>query len=140
MTAWLLDTNVVSELRKPKPSKRVIAFLEAQSEATLHLSTIKLAEIRFGIARQTDPGLRADLERWLETEVRPLFHRRILDVTEDVILRWRILVEEARQTRYTPPEPDFLIAAIARQHDLTVVTRDVHVFERCGTPVLNPWR
>lgn len=140
MTFWLLDTNVVSELRKPRPSRRVIAFLDAQAEGSLHISICTIAEILYGIDRQPDPGLRADLARWLETDVRPLFERRILALSEDVMLRWRIMIEKARQARYTPPEPDFLIAATAAHHGLTVVTRDVRAFERCGVAVRNPWK
>ena len=118
----------------------MIAFLDAQAEASLHISVITIAEILYGIDRQANPARRADLARWLATDIRPLFERRILALTEDVMLRWRLMIEDARQARYTPPEPDFLIAATASHHGLTVVTRDIRVFERCGVAVLNPWR
>lgn len=140
MTSWLLDTNVVSELRKPRPSQRVSAFIREQAKVSLHISVITIAEILYGIDRQADPDIRADLTRWLAVDVRPLFEGRVLALSEHVMFRWRIMIAEAKQARYTPPEPDFLIAATAVHYGLTVVTRDIRGFARCSVAVLDPWR
>ena len=87
--AWLLDTNILSELRRPRPEPRVSTFIAAQPLDLLYVSTVTFAEIRFGIELLTDPGRRADLNTWFTTTVRPLFAERVLEVTEDVLLEWR---------------------------------------------------
>lgn len=139
MTAYLLDTNVVSELRKPAPHPGVVAFVAAQPEERLFLSEVTFAEIRFGIEQLADPERRAALTAWLNTALRPLFARRTLAVTEDVILRWRLMVEAGRRRGHTFGQPDLFIAAIAAEAGLTVVTRDTTHFDAAGVPVFNPW-
>ena len=81
MSGWLLDTNVVSELRNARPDHRVKAWSDAQALDRLFLSTVTLAEIRYGIERQTDPLFRAALDTWLDRELRPWFGARILRST-----------------------------------------------------------
>jgi predicted nucleic acid-binding protein len=139
VSGWLLDTNVLSELRRPKPERRVVAFVAAQPLGTLHLSVVTLAEIRFGIELVADPAKRADLSDWLARTVRPLFEQRILEITEDVMVRWRLLVEEGRRVGHTFSQPDLIIAATALEHGLTVVSRDTSEFVQARVPVLNPW-
>ncbi|MDP4024218.1 type II toxin-antitoxin system VapC family toxin [Methylobacterium sp. NEAU 140] len=138
--AWLLDTNILSELRRPKPERRVIDFVVAQPLDRLHVSSVTLAEIRFGIERLDDGTRRADLTDWLTTRVRPMFAGRILPVSEDVMLRWCLLVDEGRRSGHTFSQPDLLIAATALLHGLTVVTRNVSDYARARVPILNPWR
>ncbi len=139
MTGWLLDTNVLSELRRPKPDQRVVAFVAAQPLQDLFISAVTLAEIRFGIEMVADAQRRADLVQWLSSKVRPLFEQRVLQVSEDVMLKWRLMVEDGRRADHTFSQPDLIIAASAAHYGLTVVTRDVSDFERAKVPVLNPW-
>ncbi|MCQ4188054.1 type II toxin-antitoxin system VapC family toxin [Methylocystis suflitae] len=139
MSGWLLDTNVLSELRRPRPNAKVVAFVAAQPLDRLYVSVVTFAEIRFGIELVTDPARRGELQDWLTLKVRPLFSQRTLPVSEDVMLKWRLLVEEGRKTRYTFSQPDLIIAATALLHGLTVVTRDTGDFEKARTPVVNPW-
>lgn len=139
MTGWLLDTNVLSELRRPKPDQRVVAFVGSQPLEDLFISTVTLAEIRFGIEMVSDAGRRADLVDWLANKVRPLFEQRVLQVSEDVMLKWRLMVEDGRRAGHTFSQPDLIIAASAAHYGLTVVTRDVSDFDRAKVPVLNPW-
>ena len=77
----------------------------------LYVSTVTLAEIRFGIERVTDATRRAELHAWLTHKVRPLFAQRVLDVYEDVLFKWRLLVEEGRKSGHTFSQPDLFIAA-----------------------------
>jgi predicted nucleic acid-binding protein len=140
LTGWLLDTNVISELRRPRPEKRVLAFVASQPLGSLYVSVVSLAEIRFGIELASDPALRTELSDWLTHKLKPMFENRALPVGEDVIVKWRLLVEEGRKRRHTFSQPDLFIAATALHHGLTVVTRDTREFERAGVPVLNPWR
>ena len=137
--AWLLDTNVLSELRRPRPEPRVVAFVADRPLEQLFVSSVTLAEIRFGIERLAEPNRRAELNEWLTHKVRPMFEHRVLQVTEDIMLKWRLLVEVGRKTGHVFSQPDLLIAATAIQHNLTVVTRDRSDFDKAGVPVLNPW-
>src|SRR5664280_3283078 len=135
--AWLLDTNVLSELRRPKPEPKVVAFVADRPLGQLYISVITLAEFRFGSELVAEPNRRAELNEWLTHKVRPMFEQRVLQVTEDIMLKWRLLVEVGRKTGHVFSQPDLLIAATAIQHDLTVVTRDRSDFDKAGVPVLN---
>jgi hypothetical protein len=136
---WLLDTNVLSELRRPKPEPRVVAFVAACLLEQLHISVVTLAEIRFGIELVADPNRRAELNKWLAHNVRPMFDGRVLQVTEEIMLKWRLLAEEGRKAGHTFSQPDLIIAATAIHHGLTVVTRDRSDFDRARVSVVNPW-
>ena len=140
MTGWLLDTNVLSELRRPKPNQKVVAFVASKPLDLLFVSAVTFAEIRFGIEGVTDATRRAELNDWLAHKVRPMFEGRALAVTEDVMFKWRLLVEDGRKTGHTYSQPDLIIAATALHHGLTVVTRDTSDFKKARVPVLNPWR
>ena len=139
MTAWLLDTNVLSEIRRPKPDRRVVSFVASQPLDFLYVSAVTLAEIRFGIEMQSDANLRAALSDWVSHKIRPMFEQRVLPVSEDVIQKWRLLVEDGRKAGHTFSQPDLFIAATALQHGLTVVSRDVTDYARARVPIFNPW-
>lgn len=139
MTGWLLDTNVLSEIRRKKPHRKVVAFVRQQRLELLYISTVTLAEIRFGIELLTDANRRAELHAWLTHTVRPLFEQRVLDVDENVLFKWRLLVEEGRKSGHTYSQPDLFIAATALHHGLTVVSRDTGEYQRTGADVFNPW-
>ena len=139
MTGWLLDTNILSELRRNRPEPKVVAFIGQQPLDQLYVSVVTFAEIRFGIELINDAGRRAKLQDWLTLRVRPLFSQRTLEVSEDVMLKWRLLVETGRKSGHTFSQPDLIIAATALHHGLTVVTRDTRDFDRAGAQVLNPW-
>ena len=139
MTGWLIDTNVISELRKPRPEERVVSFVSRQPLDSLFISTVTFAEIRFGIEKLNDPARRAQIAAWLENEMRPLFEGRILPLSEDILLKWRLIFEQGRKQGHTFSHPDVLIAATATHHGLTVVSRDTRDFIAAGVRVLNPW-
>jgi predicted nucleic acid-binding protein len=139
LTGWLLDTNILSELRRPKPERKVLAFVTAQPLELLYVSAVTFAEIRFGIELVADAGRRAELNDWLAHKVRPMFEQRVLAITEDIMFKWRLLVEDGRKARYTFSQPDLIIAATALHHGLTVVSRDVSDYQKARAPVLNPW-
>lgn len=137
--AWLLDTNVLSELRRPKPEPKVVAFVSGCALDQLHISAVTLAEIRFGIELVNEPNRRVELSDWLTHKVRPMFDQRVFQITEDIMLKWRILVEEGRKIGHTFSQPDLIIAATAIHHGLTVVTRDRSDYDKAHVPVMNPW-
>lgn len=138
--AWLLDTNILSEIRRLKPEPKVLAFIADATLGQLYISVVTLAEFRFGIhLLNQGSALRAELKQWLTHTIRPMFDQRVLPVTEDVILRWRILLEEGRKAGHTYSQTDLFIAATALHHGLTVVTRDRSDYDKARVPVFNPW-
>ena len=139
MTAWLLDTNVLSELRRPKPHPKVVEFVSGQPLDALYVSVVTFAEIRFGIEIVKDVSRRLELNDWLEHKLRPMFEDRVLEITEDIMLKWRLMVEEGRKAGHTFAQPDLIIAATALQHGLTILSRDTSEYEMANVPVLNPW-
>jgi hypothetical protein len=139
VSEWLLDTNVLSELRRAKPEPKVLAFIASQPLERLYISTVTLAEIRFGIELVTDAARRAELHGWLTLKVRPMFEQRVLPVSEDVMFKWRLLVDDGRKIGHTFSQPDLIIAATALQHGLTLVSRNTSDFEKARMPIVNPW-
>ena len=137
--SWLLDTNILSELRRPRPEPRVVAFVTGCPLPQLYISVVTLAEIRFGIELIGEPGRRAALNDWLTHRVRPMFEGRMLPLSEEVMLKWRLLVEEGRKAGHTYSQPDLMIAATALHNGLTVVTRARSEYGMAQVPVLDPW-
>jgi hypothetical protein len=115
---------VISELRRPNCDARVKAWSDSLNPASLFLSRVTIAEIRYGIERlpAADASRKRRLESWLTDELRPWFSDRLLDVNEDVFVIWRRLMEQGKEMRHTFPQPDLFIAATAILHDLCVVT------------------
>jgi len=139
VSGWLLDTHVISELRRPRPSARVRNFVAGQRLEDSFVSTVAFAEIRYGTETVGDPIRRAELNDWLLNRVRPMFDQRVFEVSEDVMFKWRLLVEDGRKVGHTFSQPDLIIAATALQHGLTVVTRDTGDYKHARVPLLNPW-
>ena len=103
------------------------------------MSVVTLAELRFGIELVNEISRRSALHDWLTHRVRPMFEGRVLPIDEEILLRWRILVEEEERSDTTFSQPDLLIAATAIQHGLTLVTRDRSGYDKARMPLLNSW-
>lgn len=131
---YLLDTNVVSELRKPRPHGAVLAWVEGVADADLHLSAVTLGEIQAGIelTREQDAGKAAELEAWLD-QVAATYN--ILPLDAACFRIWARLMHRQSDSVYE----DAMIAACALAHALTVVTRNVADFRRFRVPLLNPF-
>jgi len=137
---FLLDTNVVSELRKAPRGRAdpgVVAWAQSVPSSSLYLSVISLLELEQGVLQlqRRDPAQGAILRRWLAEQVLPAFQGRVLAVDVPVVLRCAALHVPDRRA-----ERDSLIAATALVHGLTVVTRNVADFEDSGVVLLNPWQ
>ena len=139
MTGFLLDTNVISELIKPKPAPSVVNWVDSTDENLLYLSVLTLGEIRKGIAGLAKRARRGALESWLETELRPRFAGRILPVDEAVADRWGVIAAAAAAAGTPVPAIDGLLAATALHHHLALVTRDAADVARTGARVFNPF-
>jgi len=135
----LLDTNVISEPLKLAGDVGVLSWIDAQMIDTLFLSTITLAELRFGIAA-LPPGKRQDtLQTSLEQRVLTLFAGRILPFDEAASGAYATIRARARAGGVAIANADGYIAAIAQSHGLMVATRDTSPFEAAGLKVINPW-
>jgi hypothetical protein len=140
MPGFLLDTNVVSELMKPRPDPRVEAWVDATPEVLLHLSVITLGEVRKGIDLLPDRSRRrAALLSWLERDVRVRFQERLLVFDDEVAERWGQIEALARKRGLTLPTVDAQLAATALHHGLTFATRNAEHVGPAGVPVFNPW-
>jgi toxin FitB len=135
----LLDTNVISEPLKLAGDVGVLTWIDAQSIETLYLSTISLAELRFGIAA-LPPGKRKDtLHASFEQRILPLFVGRILAFDAAASEAYAVLRARARAQGQAIATADGYIAATAASHGLMVATRDASPFEAAGLTVINPW-
>ncbi|MBI3156406.1 MAG: type II toxin-antitoxin system VapC family toxin [Burkholderiales bacterium] len=131
---YLLDTNVVSELRKPRPHGGVLSWIGAAEDAHLHVSVVTLAEIQAGIeiTREQDEPKAAEIERWLDL-VSASYN--VLPMDAVTFRTWARLMHRRSDTVYE----DAMIAATARVHDLTVVTRNVGDFAAFGVRWFDPF-
>ena len=135
----LLDTNVVSEPLKLTGDRGVLKWIDAQIIETLYLSTISLAELRFGIAALAPDKRRDTLQTSLEQRILPLFAGRILPFDAAASEAYAVLRARARTEGKAIAPADGYIAATAKSHGLIVATRDVGPFEAAGLTVINPW-
>ena len=135
----LLDTNVISEPLKLAGDAKVLAWLDAQMIETLYLSTISLAELRFGIANLPAGKRKDTLHKNLEQRILPLFAGRILPFDEATTEAYAMLRALARGQGKAIATADGYIAATAIRHGLMVATRDTTPFEAAGLTVINPW-
>jgi predicted nucleic acid-binding protein len=134
--SYLIDTNVLSELRSRKANANVVAWVRARPRQALYLSVLSLGEIRKGIEAVADPAFRQTLTDWLEVQLPDWFVGRLLGIDAQVADRWGRVQASAGRTL---PAIDGLLAATALQHDLTLVTRNTKDFAGLSVPLVNPW-
>ena len=139
MSGFLLDTNCISELVRPKPEPRVINWMETADEEMLYLSVLTVGEIRKGLAGLDQGKRRTQLETWLEVELQARFAGRIVPIDTGVADRWGWLAAEAKRKGKGLSIIDGLLAATALHHNLTVVSRNANDFVNTPVPFLNPW-
>ena len=139
MSGFLLDTNCVSELIRPRPEPGVVGWMRAVDESLLYLSVLTLGELRSGAAALPQSKRRTYLEGWLELDVRVRFSGRILAIDDMVADRWGWLTAEAERKGRPLAAVDGLLAATALEHNLTIVSRNVRDFAHTHVPILNPW-
>ena len=137
---FLLDTNVISELMKPRANRRVAQWVDSTSEDLLFLSVITIGEVRKGIdlLSEADPR-RAALQSWLDHDLRVRFAGRLLPFDDGVAERWGQLEALAKLRRQTVPTIDAQLAATALHHVLTFATRNTAHLRQTGVSLFNPW-
>jgi toxin FitB len=140
VSGFLLDTNVISELVKPRPEPTVTRWVDATDEDLLWLSVLTFGEIRKGIDSLPDvSSRRVSLETWLDRELPLRFAGRILSIDQAVADRWGGITAKALAAKSPVPVIDGLLAATALQHNLTLVTRNTRDVAITGVSVFNPW-
>jgi predicted nucleic acid-binding protein len=139
VTGFLLDTNVISELVKPKPDDRVRRWIEETDESILFLTVLTLGEIRKGVERLRSGRRRGRLESWLQVDLPSRFQDRILPIDAAIADRWGRISAIATAKGKPVPVIDGLLAATAIHHNLTLVTRNSSDVSGTGVATLNPW-
>jgi predicted nucleic acid-binding protein len=137
--SFLLDTNVVSEWVKPHPDRNVVAWLAAVDEDRVFISVVTLAELRYGIERMTPGSRRKRLAEWLRDDLPLRFEGRVLSIDPPVADAWGKVVARSEAAGRPIGAMDAFIAATARAHVLTLVTRNVSDFEASIKAIINPW-
>ncbi len=134
---YLLDTNILSETIRPKPERRVTAWLESLPQDHLYLSVLTLGEIRRGIGKLQEGRKRRKLVHWLETELVTWFQSRLVPIDAEIAAKWGHITAIVKRPL---PAVDSLIAASALTHNLTLVTRNLSDFKDIpALDILNPW-
>jgi toxin FitB len=134
--SYLVDTNVLSELRRKQPDAQVVQWFAGRPAGNLYLSVLTLGEIRKGVEALPDQVRKLALLDWLETDLPSFFAGRILPVDQAVAERWGCMQAKAGRPL---PAVDSLLAATAQHHGLMLVTRNVRDVEGLGVDLINPW-
>ncbi|HUE51576.1 MAG TPA: type II toxin-antitoxin system VapC family toxin [Terriglobales bacterium] len=136
---FLLDTNIISELVKAKPSPSVTKWINSTDESLLYLSVLTLGEIRKGITSLPDATRRVALEAWLDHDLVLRFSGRVLSIDHPVADRWGRIAGSVAALKSPLPVIDGLLAATALHHELIFVTRDTTHVAVSGVSAFNPW-
>ena len=139
MSGFLLDTNIISELIKPKPEAKLTEWVESADEDLLYLSVLTIGEIRKGIVTMEQGRRRIALQSWLETDLKPRFSGRVLAIDEATADRWGAITGDTAAQGITVPVVDGLLAATALQYNLTLVTRNTKNLTGTNVQAFNPW-
>ena len=136
---YLMDTCVISEIIKPKPSSKVIKWLRSCQDENLFLSSLTIGEIQKGISKLPDSRKRNKLQKWMDTELIRRFDKRVLVIDIKVAQKWGEIQASSEITGTKMPVIDSFIAATGLVYDMTVVTRDTSGMEKSGARLFNPW-
>jgi len=135
----LLDTNVLSEVRRPAPDSKVLAWLDTIDEDRAFISVASIAELRRGIALMDDGRRRDALTAWLAEDPPARFAGPILPIDPGIAERWGDLMAQARRSGFALSVMDGFFAATALDRELVLATRNTKDFAPLGVPLLNPW-
>jgi toxin FitB len=136
---YLLDTCLISELVAKQPNQKVLDWLDTQVPETLYLNVITIGEIAKGTSKLTPSKRKESLTKWLNETLPNRFENRILNIDIPTIMLWGNLVGQLELLGRPLPVMDSLIAAIALQNSLSLVTRNENDFAGTGVVIVNPW-
>lgn len=135
----LLDTCVISELVKSEPSANLLQWFSSQDEDALYLSVLSMGELERGVEKLPTSRRKTRLSQWVRQDLAKRFEGRLLSLDLQVAQRWGAMVGASERKGRPLPVIDSLIAATAIVHGLSVVSRNVADFERCGVTCVDPW-
>ncbi|MCU0600232.1 MAG: type II toxin-antitoxin system VapC family toxin [Desulfobacterales bacterium] len=136
---YLLDTCVISELAKPKASKKVVDFVSKENEENLYISTLTFGELIKGIEKLPESAKKDELYAWVENDLKERFGMRIIDINVGIAETWGKIQAAAEKKGNPMPAIDSLIAATGIALNLIVVTRNVADMVQSGVALFNPW-
>jgi tRNA(fMet)-specific endonuclease VapC len=136
---YLFDTCVVSELISRNPNDTVLRWVSQQNEKQVYLSVVTIGEIQHGIEKLADGKRKENLTKWLEEDLMTRFKGRILDIDVNVMMQWGRIVAGLERISKPMPVMDSIVAAVAIEHNLHLVTRNVKDFENLDLHIVNPW-
>lgn len=140
MTAWLLDTNVASELMRDRPDAAVAAWAGRQPLSAVFISVLTLAEYDKGVANLPEDDPKRTQYSAKRDGLQAQYARRVLSVSDPIVRRWGVITGDVRRrTGHPPPVIDTLLAATAIEHGLTFVTRNIRDVRLSGAAVFDPW-
>lgn len=137
--AFLIDTSVVSETVRPKPEPKVLAWVEQRNPAELFLASPTVGELMRGARKIKEEARTNTYERWIENDLSEQFEGRILPFDDKAARIWGRLMGDGDRKGHTPAAADAQIAAIAIEHGLVLVTRNVRDFQNFDLAITNPW-
>ena len=137
--SYLIDTCCISELVKKKPNPNVLKWFADQDEISMYLSVITFGELRKGIEKLPDSKKKKELNQWVKEDLYHRFKNRVFNINMEEVNRWGKILATAEKNGKPLPAIDSLIAATARVHDLSIVTRNTQDMEGSGVEVFNPW-
>jgi toxin FitB len=136
---YLLDTCVISEIIRPKPSSKITKWIKNEDESNFFLSVLTIGELHKGIEKLTESKRKRELHNWVENDLKERFWSRIIDIDVQTAMVWGKIQGMAESIGRPMPAVDSLIAATGITHNLTVVTRNISDMKESGVSLFNPW-
>ena len=136
---FLLDTCVISEIIRPKPSRKVIKWIKSEDEGNFFISVLTIGELHKGIEKLPESKRKEELHNWVENDLKERFWNRIIDIDLQVAMMWGKIQGMTERIGRPMPAIDSLIAATGITHHVTVVTRNTSDMKESGVVLLNPW-
>ena len=136
---YLLDTCVISEIMRSKPSGKVIRWIKSQDESSLFISVLTIGELHKGIEKLDQSKRKEELHNWIESDLKERFRTRIIDIDIETAMVWGIIQGAAERIGKPMPAMDALIAATGITRHLVVATRNVSDMKESGVALFNPW-
>ena len=136
---YILDTNIISELINSNPNPKVLNFLNTLKEKDIYLSSITIGEIYFGIQKLPYGKKQTKLLTWVEDQLLPRFHHKVIDIDTNVMLHWAVLTNRLKTKGVPLPIMDSLIGATCLAKKFTLVTRNEKDFKNMDIEIINPF-
>ena len=136
---YLLDTCVISEIIRPKPSSKITKWIKKEDESNFFLSVLTIGELHKGIEKLAKSKRKRELHSWVDNDLKERFWSRIIDIDVQIAMVWGKIQGMAESIGRPMPAIDSLIAATGITHNLTVVTRNISDMKESGVSLFNPW-